>query len=96
VKVIRTILQNCGACGGHQPVMFKLDRPITPLLMETLRSLGFIESAHFTKAGILYFDTPNLNITGPIGSDKLTLKCKGPSDCETILNDFENLLTKIV
>jgi hypothetical protein len=95
MKVVRSILQNCGACGGAKPVIFRLDCPITTVLLEAFRINGFQEATHFTSAGMLYFDTPNLTITGPIGSDKITAKCKAKSGCDQILNDFEDLLTKM-
>jgi hypothetical protein len=95
MRTDRTVLQNCGSCGGSKPIVFKIDRPITSALLETFRSLSFNELAHFTKAGMLYFDNPNLTVTGPLGSDRLNVKCKAKVDCDKILNDFENLLKSI-
>jgi hypothetical protein len=59
--------------------------------IKELVKLGFTESEHFTKAGILYVDNLDLIVTGPIGSDRLQVKCK-INDCEQKVNDFEVLL----
>lgn len=82
------------ACCGKKQIIFKLGKPITAALLESLKSNGFIEAAHFTKAGILYADNMDLIVTGPIGSDRLQVKCK-KTDCDQILNDFEALLLKL-
>lgn len=79
------------ACCGKTSLIFKTDQPITQNLLTFLVNAGFVEAAHFTKAGILYVDNPDLIITGPFGSDKLQVKCK-VKDCEQKVNDFETLL----
>ncbi len=79
------------ACCGKTSLIFKTDQPITQSLLTFLVNAGFVETAQFTKAGILYVDNPDLIITGPFGSDKLQVKCK-VKDCEQKVNDFETLL----
>jgi hypothetical protein len=91
MKVERFTIQ---ACCGKTSQVFKTDRPITPNDIQGLVGLGFRESAHFTKAGILYVDNSDLIVTGPIGSDRLTVKCK-IKDCTLKVNDFEVLLQQL-
>jgi hypothetical protein len=91
MKIERHSIQ---ACCGRKTIIFKIDKPIDKLFCESLNKLGFKESEHFTKAGILYVDNLDFIITGPFGSDKLQIKCK-KQDCEKKLNDFENLLHQI-
>ena len=81
-------------CCGKQGVVFKTDQPVTKQVLNSLVKLGFKESEHFTKAGILYVDNPDLIITGPIGSDKLQIKCR-ITDCEEKINNLEKLLLNI-
>jgi hypothetical protein len=90
-KVERFTIQ---ACCGKKQIIFKLGKPVAVTLLEGLKSNGFTEVAHFTKAGILYADNLDLIVTGPIGSDRLRVKCK-KADCDQILNDFEALLLKL-
>ena len=59
------------ACCGRTSIIFKTDTPITIKTLNSLVRLGFAESEHFTKAGILYADNPDFIVTGPIGSDRL-------------------------
>jgi hypothetical protein len=75
-------------------LMFKTDRPIDSKLLQFLISHGFVEFVHFTKVGILYADSPELYVTGPIGSDRLQVRCKR-ADCAKLLNDFECLLQQM-
>lgn len=91
MKVEKLVIQ---ACCGKKAVIFKIDRPIDMSLLQFLTSNGFTLADHFTKAGMLYADNSALIITGPIGSDKISAKCKKP-DCDQIFNDFEALLVKM-
>lgn len=89
--VTRITIQSC--C-GKKALILKTDQPITKVHMEALKKLGFIESDHFTKAGLLYVDNPDFTITGPFGSDRLTVKCKH-SECVEKLNNLEVLLQQL-
>jgi hypothetical protein len=82
------------ACCGKTSLIFKTDRPIFASDIQALVNFGFTEAKHFTKAGILYVDNSDLIITGPIGSDRLQVKCK-IADCDQKLNDFEVLLQQL-
>lgn len=82
------------ACCGKTSLIFKTDRPIMASDIAKLVSQGFTEATHFTKAGILYVDNSDLIITGPIGSDRLQVKCK-IADCDQKVNDFEVLLQQL-
>ena len=82
------------ACCGKTSLIFKTDRPILPADIQSLVNFGFTEATHFTKAGILYVDNSDLIITGPIGSDRLQVKCK-VGDCDKKINDFEVLLQQL-
>ena len=82
------------ACCGNTSLIFKTNRPIAKNDIDKLTALGFTEATHFTKAGILYVDNSDLIITGPIGSDRLQVKCK-IRDCTQKVNDFEVLLQQL-
>lgn len=82
------------ACCKRVTTILKTDRPIMPSDIQALVNLGFTEAEHFTKAGILYVDNLDLIITGPIGSDRLQVKCK-IQDCTQKVNDFEVLLQQL-
>jgi hypothetical protein len=82
------------ACCGKTALILKTNQPLMKSHMVELTALGFVESEHFTKAGLLYMDNPDFIITGPIGSDRLTVKCKH-SECSEKLNNLEELLKKI-
>lgn len=91
MKVERFTVQ---ACCGNVSIMFKTDQPLTTELLSKLVAQGFNEHLHFTQAGILYVDNLDFIMTGPIGSDRLQVKCKR-RDCEQNLNDLEALLLQL-
>lgn len=91
MKVERFLIQ---ACCNKSQIVFKLDRPVDQGMLDILKSNGFTEAPHFTKAGMVYADNSDLIVTGPFGGDKLNAKCK-KVDCEQILNDFEALLVRM-
>lgn len=82
------------SCCGSKSIIFKIDTPIDAKLLEALVRIGFKELAHFTAVGILYVDNQEFIITGPIGSNRLQIKCK-KKDCDQKLNDFEQLLQQL-
>ena len=82
------------ACCGKKSTIYKIDRPIDTNLLAAIVALGFTELAHFTAAGILYADNKDFIVTGPIGSNRLQVKCKR-AECEQMLNDFEVRLKQI-
>lgn len=90
MKVERFLIQ---ACCNKRQIVFKLDKPVDQALLEVLKSNGYHEAAHFTKAGMLYADNLDLIVTGPFGGDKLNAKCK-KQDCDQFLNDLEALLVR--
>jgi hypothetical protein len=91
MKVERFKIQ---ACCGKTSLIFKTDEPLDKAFMSYLVGLGFIEQEHFTVAGILYVTNKELILTGPFGSNRLQVTCKG-DNCTQIVNDFENLLSKL-
>lgn len=91
MKIERFSIQ---ACCGKMSTIFKTDQPLTLGHLASLVKLGFNEQQHFTKAGILYADNPDFIVTGPIGSDRLQVKCKF-SDCNQKLNELEALLLQL-
>lgn len=91
MKVERFSIQ---ACCGRKTTIYKIDRPIDTNLLAALVALGFTELAHFTAAGILYVDNLDFIVTGPIGSNRLQVKCKR-ADCEQKIGNLESLLQQI-
>lgn len=83
------------ACCGKDAVIYKTDRPLSYKHITSLVSMGFVESIHFTKAGILYVDNVDFIVTGPLGSDRLTVKCKQQTECSQKINDLEGLLQQV-
>lgn len=91
MKVERISVQTC--CGG-MGLFFKTDQGLTADFITKLVELGFKELPQFTKAGIIYVDNVDLIVTGPIGSDRLQVRCKKKknTDCAEKFNEFEALL----
>lgn len=82
------------ACCGSKTLIFKTDRPILKSDIEKLVNVGFVEATAFTKAGILYLTNEALIVSGPIGSDRLQVRCKS-GECSNKVNDFEVLLQQL-
>lgn len=85
---------NIKACCGRKAVIYRVDRPLSKDTIASFVKIGFNESAHFTSSGILYVDNLDFILTGPLGSDRLQVKCKKPN-CDQNLNDFEQLLQQL-
>jgi hypothetical protein len=83
------------ACCGKKSTIYKLDRPIDKGLISAFIKIGFVEQAHFTIAGILYVENSDFIITGPIGSNRLQVKCR-KADCDIKLPNLEIQLKQLV
>lgn len=78
-------------CCGKKSTLFKIDRPLTKEIMNYFISLGYKESPSLLKSGVLYIHNLDFIITGPIGSDRLEVKCK-VQDCTEKLKELEDIL----
>lgn len=85
---------NIQACCGKTGLVFKTDEPVTKTHIVAFKKLGFVDQPHFTAAGLLYVDNPDFTITGPLGSNKLTVKCKH-KECTEKLNNLEVLFQQL-
>ena len=82
------------ACCGKTSTYFKINAPINKTILDSLVSSGFTESEHFTKAGLLYINSPYLVVTGSFGSNRLQVKCR-TTNCSEKVDEFESLLSKL-
>jgi hypothetical protein len=82
------------ACCGRTSVIFKTDQPLNTTHILELCKIGYTEHKHFTKAGILYVDNSDFILTGPLGSDRLQVKCK-MLNCDSKLIELEQVLLKL-
>jgi len=84
------------SCCGKKSIIFKTDRPLTKNHIDFLVQKGFKETSHFTKAGILYVDNSDFILNGPLGSNRLTVKCRrNEAECNQKINDLEGLLQQM-
>ena len=91
MKIDRYVIQ---ACCKRVQIVYRLDRPVDKSLIEVFKSNGFKELVHFTQAGLIYMESMDGVVSGPIGADKLNVKCK-KDNCEPFLNNIEQLLIAI-
>lgn len=84
------------SCCGKTSVILKTDRPLTSAHIQFLVDHGFKEQLKFTQAGLLYVDNPDFILNGPLGSDRLTVKCrKNNAECTPKLAELEVLLQQV-
>jgi hypothetical protein len=79
-------------CCGGKSIIFKIDCSVSKSMIEAFVKLGFKELEHFTKVGIMYVENPDFILTGPIGSNKLQVKCR-KKDCDQNLNVLEKTMS---
>jgi hypothetical protein len=91
MKLEKFTVQKC--CGGTA-VIYKIGRTIDKELLSEFVKLGFVALDHFTAAGIMYIENHDFILTGPIGSNRLQIKCRR-ANCEPKLNEFETTLKQM-
>jgi len=91
VKVEKSTIKGC--CGKNS-IIFKIDKPITRTLLDSLVKIGFHEHTQFSKVGMMYIDNVDFIITGQMGSDKMQIKCKY-IDCDHRISNLENTLLSL-
>lgn len=70
----------------------KISSPISMEMISYFIGVGFRESEHFTKNGILYVQNNDIILNGAVGSNTLSVKCK-TDNCENSLNELEKILS---
>lgn len=81
-------------CCGGSSTSLKLDGSISSDMIAHFCNYGFKESGHFTKNGILYLQNENVVLSGAIGSNTISVKCKS-NNCLEYLNEIEKILENI-
>lgn len=93
MKITKFSIQGC--C-GRTVLIWKTDQPLTKDHIAKFVAQGYIEQPNFTNAGMLYVYNPDFTLTGPLGSDRLTVNCKHKQpDCTQKINDLEVLLQQM-
>jgi len=87
-------VHSISSCCGGKSTIFKTNMPVTIDIIKQFIDKGFIELKHFTDVGLIYVHNSDFIITGPIGSNRLQVKCK-KSKCDQNLKELENLLMLI-
>lgn len=79
------------SCCGKKSFILIINKPIDEGIIKALQSTGYKELEHFTKSGILYVENNYIIATGPIGSNKLQIRCR-VEDCEKHIDALESTL----
>jgi hypothetical protein len=79
------------ACCGKTAISYKLGSMLTLDTINLLSAQGFVESKHFTAAGILYMESDIATITGRLNSNILQLQFKKDYS-NTYFDDILSLL----
>lgn len=79
-------------CCGRKTISFKIKK-VNIGLIDFLKTKGYKEHNHFTKAGMLYMDIPEMIISGQINNSGIFVKCR-KTDCSKQINDLELYLSQ--
>ena len=83
-----------GCCGGTS-LLIKADKSLDKNFISFMSGLGFIEGEHFTQTGIIYLESNELVLQGPLNNIRLTVTCKiNKDDCILKLDEIEKELLK--
>jgi hypothetical protein len=80
----------CSQCSKPQTTIqadFSFENKHLQLLLKN----GFSENVSYTKLGIIYVEDTNLIGIGPIGGNKLQIKCKN-ENCNSSMDKIEEIL----
>jgi hypothetical protein len=87
-------IESRACCGKTQTTLqlgFALDAAHIPIFTAS----GFILSKSYIDRGILYIEDKNISAMGPIGSNRLQIRCKN-TDCIASTDKLEAILKNIV
>lgn len=89
-EVKRILIKSSCNCSKPQ-VIFEFNFSLDRIHLEYLLAQGYMEGKSYTNSGILYIEDFNLIAIGPIGSNRLQLKCKN-SNCESSIDKLERII----
>lgn len=82
------------ACCGKSQVILQFDFPLEAEHIQHFSKYDFNSSKSYESRGILYLEDKNLVVMGPIGSNRLTIKCKN-KQCNESITIVEEILKNI-
>lgn len=92
MNISRNQVKTC--CGGTS-LLIKTNKTLDKGFISFMSNLGFVEAEHFTKVGIIYVESDDLILQGPMFNARLTVTCKINKDrCLQRLDEIEKELLK--
>lgn len=82
------------ACCGKTQIILQLDFPLEKKHLQLFLNSNFIEVKNYINSGIMFVEDTNLTASGPIGSNRLQIRCK-TTDCEKSSIIIENIINNI-
>ena len=80
----------CSQCAKPQTTL-QADFSFEIKHLQELLKNGFLENVSYTKLGIIYVEDDNLIGIGPIGGNRLQIKCKN-ENCNSSIDKIEEIL----
>ena len=75
-------------------IIFELSCPIEKSFLDVFLKNNYTNLKSYTNVGIFYVEDANLIAMGPIGSNRLQIKCK-TNNCEQSIGVFEEIIKNI-
>lgn len=79
------------ACCGKTTTIYQTSKKLSKSMITDLVAKGFKENERFSKNNVLYLESDVFFLTGPVGSNRLQVKCK-KGDCSAYQKDLEETL----
>ncbi len=83
------------SCCGSRILILESNKAIRKSQIQIFRDAGFAIPENLLQAGVFYVQQGNLIATCLFGTNKINVRCNGPT-CEQQLNKFEQLLNTAV
>lgn len=83
------------ACCGKTQTTLQLNFALDYTHIQIFTTAGFISNKSYTDRGILYIEDANMSAIGPLGSNRLQIRCKNTT-CNMSIDKLETILKTIV
>jgi hypothetical protein len=87
----QTVNNGCSKCSKQEIILILVNNFLKLEYLQAFIDIGYRDNKNYTNSGIFYIEDNDLIAMGPIGSNRLQIKCKN-SNCINGLDKFEMFL----
>jgi hypothetical protein len=92
MTIKRTLAKSGCGCGGSKKsnYVFELSSPLNKTTLPVFQQAGYVASETYSRVGVFFVEKQGISASGPIGGNKVQVRCMATANCNILLDHLEN------